>query len=164
MGLSFMSSVAKGLVAKLMASKVTKTKAEQTQVLVKRVPIGPVQSLSDILGEVIPPKTEFEKAWEIAQAQRVFNPHKTRGPDPRKPWAIPGGAIVQRISEIQDGDGPKTSQEAKAQVLKGQERSMLNNIHAKAAQGKRLTKAERKLKGKWDLARIVAGLRPKQSD
>lgn len=138
-----------------------KAKPEPKPMVLHKQPPKPMP-MAELLRDAVPLPTAFELEQVRAMQTREAKPHTRRGPDPRKPWHIPGGAVVERIEDITEG--PKTSIEARAQVLKGQEKVMLNNIHVKAAQGKRLTKAERKLKGKWDLARIVAGLRPKQSD
>lgn len=122
------------------------------------------------LMDAVPELTPFEKAATLAEQQRQAKPHTSLGPDPRKPWSVKGGYVVERISEITEG--PKSFDEAQArrgiatpgQPQGVQDRIRLNNVHAKIKQGKRLTRAEKRIYAKWNFARLMARFRPAQSD
>jgi len=118
------------------------------------------------LMDAVPELTPFEKASALAEEQRFYKPHTSKMPDPRRPWSLKGTYVVEKISEITEG--PKTFDEAQAkrgiatpgQPQGVQDRIRLNNIHAKIKQGKRLTKAEKKMYAKWNFARLMARFRP----
>lgn len=120
--------------------------------------------------DAVPELTPFEKAANIAEQQRAFKPHTSKMPDPRRPWSLKGTYVVERTEDITEG--PRTFDEAQArrgiatpgQPQGVQDRIRLNNIHAKIKQGKRLTKAEKRMYAKWNFARLMARFRPVQSD
>lgn len=138
------------------------------------------------LMDAVPPKTRFEQDMDRALGQREAKPHTSPGPDPRKPWSVPGGYIVEKISEITEG--PKSYDEAQARRCRTtpgqpqgtQDRIRLHNAKAKAAQGKRLTRADKAVLGKElqfrarrlggvdpnseVAANLAKAIRPKQSD
>lgn len=134
----------------------------------------PATPLADLLGNPLPPATEFEQAWikheqaqVKAEAQREARPHESLGPDPRLPWIGKGKMRVTPLSELTPPQKELLlkKQAPREEVLaKGQERVKLNEAIAKAKRGQRLTLKDRKLLGKWELARIMARLRPKGGD
>lgn len=160
-------------------------KAKNEQYLAKLEPKP--TPMAELLADAVPPLTDFEQAQRESESLLQGKPAwDRRGPDPRKVYLPKGAVSWEPISQITEG--PKTFDEAQAHKGRAtpgqpqgvQERLRYNAAKAKAAQGKRLTKADKKIMGKYDLhlarriagvaedsevmAGIVAGLRPKQSD
>lgn len=124
--------------------------------LAPKAAMPPATPLAELLGNPLPPLTEFEQALARADVLRSLEPRARPGPDPRMPWALRGQMEVKPLSQA-----PK---HVPALTAQGQEKVLLHNALAKAKRGLRLTLKDRKLLGKWELARIMARVRPKGGD